>query len=200
VEIADHQNQEWRPVMPENVPDSVYDIPLKRIDGQPATLDDYRGKVMLIVNVASKCGLTPQYEGLERLYEAKRDQGLEVLGFPCNDFRGQEPGSEAEIVEFCSTTYGVKFPLFGKLSVKGPEQHPLYRTLTAAPVGRTGDGAMRERLQGHGIEVGGADDVLWNFEKFLVGRNGEVLARFDPDITVDDPRVEDALDKALAQG
>ena len=180
--------------------ETVYDIPVKQIDGQPATLGDYRGKVMLIVNVASKCGLTPQYESLERLYESKRDEGLEILGFPCNDFRGQEPGSEAEIAEFCSTTYGVKFPLFGKISVKGPDQHPLYRALTTAQPERTGDGAMRERLQTHGIEVGAPEDVLWNFEKFLVSRDGEVIDRFAPDITVDDLRLEAALHDALAEG
>ena len=178
--------------------DSVYSIPVKRIDGETTTLADYEGKVLLIVNVASKCGLTPQYEGLEALYKARHGEGLEILGFPCNDFRGQEPGTEAEIADFCSTTYGVDFPLFGKVSVKnGPEQHPLYKTLTAAKPTRVGEGAMRERLESYGIETGEPEEVLWNFEKFLVGRDGAIIGRFAPDMTADDPRLTSAIDKAL---
>jgi glutathione peroxidase len=177
---------------------NLYDIPLKRIDGTPATLADYRGKVLLLVNVASKCGLTPQYAGLEKLYEDKRAQGLEVLGFPANNFKGQEPGSEAEIAEFCSLTYDVQFPLFSKISVVGAERHPLYTALTGAQPTAIGEGPFRERLQGKGLVTGGPTDVLWNFEKFLVNRQGEVVARFSPDVTADDPRLLQAIDAALA--
>lgn len=177
---------------------NLYDIPLNKIDGAPAKLGDYAGKVLLVVNVASKCGLTPQYEGLEALYKARKAEGLEVLGFPANDFRGQEPGTEEEIAEFCSTTYGVDFPLFKKISVVGPEKHPLYKALTEAAPTTEGDGPMRTRLQGFGIETGGPGEVLWNFEKFLVGRDGQVVARFAPDVPADDPRIAAAIDKALA--
>jgi glutathione peroxidase len=177
---------------------NLYDIPLKRIDGAPATLADYRGKVLLVVNVASKCGLTPQYEGLEKLYEDKRALGLEVLGFPANNFKGQEPGTEAEIAEFCSLTYDVQFPMFSKISVVGADRHPLYDSLTAAQPGSIGEGPMRERLAGKGLASGGPTDVLWNFEKFLVGRDGKVIARFAPDVTADDPRLLQAIDAALA--
>jgi glutathione peroxidase len=178
---------------------NLYDIPLKRIDGTAATLADYRGKVLLVVNVASKCGLTPQYEGLEKLYEDKRAQGLEVLGFPANNFKGQEPGSEAEIAEFCALTYDVQFPLFSKISVVGADRHPLYDALTTAQTASIGEGPMRERLAGKGLATGGPTDVLWNFEKFLVSRSGEVIARFSPDVTADDPRLLQAIDAALAK-
>jgi glutathione peroxidase len=177
---------------------NLYDIPLNKIDGAPAKLGDYAGKVLLVVNVASKCGLTPQYEGLEALYKARRAEGLEVLGFPANDFRGQEPGTEAEIAEFCSTTYGVDFPMFKKISVVGAEKHPLYQALTDAAPTTEGDGPMRERLKGFGIDTGAPGEVLWNFEKFLVGRDGKVVARFAPDVPADDPRIAAAIDKALA--
>jgi glutathione peroxidase len=176
----------------------LQDIPIKRIDGAPSTLGDWGGKVLLVVNVASRCGLTPQYAGLEKLYEARRSQGLEVLGFPANDFGAQEPGTEAEISEFCSLTYDVKFPLFSKISVLGADQHPLYAGLTAAQPAAIGDGPFRERLKGHGISSANPVDVLWNFEKFLVGRDGKVLARFAPDVTADDPRLVEAIDQALA--
>ena len=179
--------------------ESILSQPVKRIDGEATTLSEYRGKVLLIVNVASKCGLTPQYEGLERLYEAKRGDGLEILGFPCNDFGAQEPGTETEIADFCSTTYDVQFPLFSKISVKGPEQHPLYRALTSAQPERVGEGAMRERLEGYGIKTGDPEDVLWNFEKFLVDRDGDVIERFAPDIAADDPRLVSVIDEALAK-
>jgi glutathione peroxidase len=178
--------------------DALYDIPLTTIDGAPASLGDHAGQVLLVVNVASKCGLTPQYEGLQALYAARRDDGLVVLGFPANDFRGQEPGTESEIAEFCSTTYGVEFPLFEKVSVVGPEQHPLYRALTAAKPKAEGDETMRARLEGYGIATGGPGEVLWNFEKFVIGRNGEVVARFSPDVAADDPRLIETLDRALA--
>ncbi len=177
---------------------SLQDISVNRIDGAPATLGTYAGKVLLVVNVASKCGLTPQYAGLEKLYEDKRAQGLEVLGFPANNFGAQEPGSDAEISEFCALTYDVKFPLFSKISVLGADQHPLYAALTAAQPAAIGDGPFRERLKGYGITRPDPTDVLWNFEKFLVGRDGQVVARFAPDIAADDPRLVEAIDAALA--
>ncbi|AAW77829.1 ABC transporter vitamin B12 uptake permease [Xanthomonas oryzae pv. oryzae KACC 10331] len=130
---------------------TLYDIPVTRIEGGPATLADYRGKVLLVVNVASKCGLTPQYEGLEALYRDKRAQGLEVLAFPANDFNGQEPGSEAEIAQFCRLTYDVTFPMFAKIAVTGEQAHPLYQALTSTHPHTTGDGPMREKLAGYGI-------------------------------------------------
>jgi glutathione peroxidase len=178
---------------------SLYDIPLQKIDGASSSLGDYRGKVLLVVNVASKCGLTPQYEGLEKLYQSKKSQGLEVLGFPANNFKEQEPGSDAEIVEFCSSTYDVHFPLFSKISVVGADQHSLYTALTAAQPETTGEGPFRERLKGYGIESDNTTDVLWNFEKFLIDRHGKVAARFAPDIAADDPRLLAAIEAQLAQ-
>jgi glutathione peroxidase len=175
------------------------DIALNRIDGSATRLGEFRGKVLLIVNVASKCGLTPQYEGLERLYDAKRGQGLEILGFPCNDFAGQEPGSETEIASFCSTQYNVQFPLFSKITVKGDAKHPLYRSLTAAKPSAVGDGPMRERLKGYGIDVGPVGEIVWNFEKFLLDRQLAVVERFAPDVTPDDPRIVSAVDRELAK-
>lgn len=177
------------------------DIPLKRIDGSSTTLADYSGKVLLVVNVASKCGLTKQYEGLEALYQSHQGKGLEILGFPANNFKEQEPGSDAEILEFCTLTYDVHFPMFSKLSVKGADQHPLYAALTAAQPAATGEGPFRERLKGLGIPVGEASDgqVLWNFEKFLIGRDGKVIGRFSPDVAADDARLLKAVDEALAQ-
>ena len=178
---------------------ALYDIPLNKIDGTPGSLADYRGKVLLVVNVASKCGLTPQYEGLEALYQAKREQGLEVLGFPANNFKGQEPGTEEEIRDFCSTTYDVHFPLFSKISVLGDDQHPLYTQLTAQQPQTIGDGPFRERLKGFGVNPESPADVLWNFEKFLINRNGEVVARFAPDTAADDPRLVAAIEQELAK-
>ena len=173
-------------------------IALRRIDGSPTTLSDYGGEVLLIVNVASKCGLTPQYEGLEALYREKHAQGFEVLGFPANNFNGQEPGAEDEIATFCATTYDVTFPMFSKISVKGDDTHPLYRELTLARPAATGEGRMRERLAAYGIATGDPHEVLWNFEKFLVGRDGKVAARFAPDVTADDPRLRQAIEALLA--
>jgi glutathione peroxidase len=173
---------------------------LKQIDGTAGSLATYRGKVLLVVNVASKCGLTPQYKGLEGLYQNKRAAGLEVLGFPANNFKGQEPGSDAEIREFCSTSYDVHFPLFSKISVLGEDQHPLYAALTAAQPAAIGDGPFRERLKGYGVNPENPVDVLWNFEKFLVGRQGRVVARFAPDVTTDDSRLVSAVDAELAKG
>ena len=176
---------------------TIYDIPLKTIEGAPLTLDRFKGKVLLVVNVASKCGLTPQYEGLEKLYKDKREAGLEVLGFPANDFREQEPGSDEEIKAFCSLNYAVQFPLFSKIVVTGADRHPLYRLLTEAQPQTTGEGPMRERLKGYGIESEPAPAVLWNFEKFLVGRDGQVVGRFAPDVAADDPRLLQAIGAEL---
>lgn len=178
---------------------SIYDIPVKKIDGTESSLAGYRGKVLLVVNVASKCGLTPQYESLEKLYQGKHSEGLEVLGFPANNFKGQEPGSDAEISEFCSLTYDVHFPLFSKISVLGADQHPLYAELTAAQPAAIGDGPFRERLKGYGVNPENTTDVLWNFEKFLLNRKGDVVARFAPDVAADDPRVVAAIDAELAK-
>ncbi|HEY0332255.1 MAG TPA: glutathione peroxidase [Stenotrophomonas sp.] len=177
----------------------IQSIALKTIDGQPATLGDYRGKVLLVVNVASKCGLTTQYAGLEQLYREKRDDGLEVLGFPANDFLGQEPGSEAEIQQFCQLTYDVSFPMFSKIAVTGEAAHPLYRALIQAQPEAAGDSAgLRARLDEKGIPANPAPGVLWNFEKFLVGRDGAVVGRFSPGTTPDDPALREAIDRALA--
>ena len=140
---------------------TIYDHEVAALGGAPADLHDYAGKTALIVNVASKCGLTPQYAGLERLHERYADQGFTVLGVPCNQFMGQEPGTAEEIAEFCSTSYGVSFPMLEKADVNGPQQHPLYKDLTVVP---DADGE--------------AGDVKWNFEKFLVSRGGEVLKRY----------------------
>lgn len=178
---------------------ALYDIPLKRIDGTETTLAAFRGRVLLVVNVASKCGLTPQYEGLESLYQAKRAQGFEVLAFPANDFRAQEPGSDEEIQQFCTLTYDVHFPMFSKVSVLGSACHPLFSALTEAQPRATGDGPMRERLQSRGIETGAASDVLWNFEKFLLDRQGRVVARFAPDVQAHDPRLLGAVETELAK-
>jgi glutathione peroxidase len=176
---------------------SLYEIPVTRIDGSAGNLAPFKGKVLLVVNVASKCGLTPQYEGLEKLYQDKRAQGLEVLGFPANNFKEQEPGSDAEIQDFCTTKYDVHFPLFSKISVRGADRHPLYAALTKTEPNTIGDGPFRERLKGYGIDTGAPTDVLWNFEKFLIGRDGKVAARFAPDVAADDPRLLDAIDAAL---
>lgn len=178
---------------------SLYDISLKQIDGRASSLGDYRGKVLLVVNVASKCGLTPQYEGLEKLYQDKKSQGLEILGFPANNFKEQEPGSDADIVEFCSVNYDISFALFSKISVVGADQHPLYAELTGAQRESTGEGPFRERLKGYGITCDNTTDVLWNFEKFLINRQGTVVARFAPDVAADDPRLLEAIEAHLAQ-
>jgi Glutathione peroxidase len=159
----------------------LHDIPLTTIDGSAANLDDYAGKTVLIVNVASKCGFTRQYEGLEKLYEQYVDRGFAVLGFPCNQFGGQEPGTAEEIQEFCSTTWGVTFPLFEKVDVNGADRHPLFAALT-----ETADAE------------GTAGDVKWNFEKFLVLRDGSVARRFRSDTELDDPDLLAALEQDLA--
>jgi glutathione peroxidase len=159
---------------------TLYDIPLKTLDGQPASLGDLAGKTLLVVNVASKCGLTPQYAGLERLHEQFADRGFAVVGFPCNQFGGQEPGSAEEIAEFCSATYGVSFPMFEKIDVNGPGRHPVYSELTALA-----DGS------------GEAGDIQWNFEKFLVSPDGKAIARFRPRTEPDAPEVISAIEASL---
>ena len=157
----------------------LYSVPVKDIDGKETSLKPYAGKAMLIVNVASKCGNTPQYKALEELYRKYKDQGLVVLGFPANDFGAQEPGTDAEIKQFCTLKYDVTFPMFDKIHVKGPEQHPLYAQLT-----------------GPGAPFPG--DVKWNFGKFLVGRDGHIVARFEPKTKPDAPEVVSAVEKALS--
>jgi glutathione peroxidase len=159
---------------------TVHDIAVNTLDGQPASLADLAGKTLLVVNVASKCGLTPQYAGLERLHERFAGRGFSVAGFPSNQFGGQEPGSAEEIQEFCSTTYGVTFPMFEKIEVNGPGRHPIYTELTAVP-----DAA------------GEAGDIQWNFEKFLVSPEGKVIARFRPGTEPDDPELVAAIEANL---
>ena len=175
------------------------DIEFATMDGDTKTLGDYAGEVLLIVNVASQCGLTPQYEALQALYAEKHDQGFEVLGFPANDFGAQEPGTDAEIAEFCSTNYNVTFPVFSKISVVGDNQHPLYSALTSAIPTADGKDDMRERFRGYGMTPNPDPDVLWNFEKFLIGKDGSVAARFAPATTPDDPAVLAAIDAELAK-
>lgn len=179
----------------------VQEIPLRRIDGSPASLKDFGGNVLLVVNVASKCGLTPQYEGLEKLYEKYRERGLFVLGFPANDFGAQEPGSNQEIAEFCQTRFAVDFPMFEKISVKGSEQHPLYRELITRQPQAEGseDGALGKKLAARGLGPQEASDVLWNFEKFLVDRQGNVVGRFAPDVTPDNPLLVSAIERELTK-
>jgi len=175
-------------------------IPLSRIDGSADSLANHKGKVLLVVNVASKCGLTPQYEGLEALYRAKKEAGFEVLGFPANDFGAQEPGSHDEIMEFCSANYGVTFPLFSKADVTGAGKQPLYAALTAAMPEKQGPAAeFRDRLKGYGMTPTEDPEVLWNFEKFLIGKDGKVAARFAPGIEPGDPALTAAIDAELAK-
>ena len=158
----------------------IYGFTMKDIDGRDVSLADFRGKVLLVVNVASKCGFTGQYAGLEKLYQTYADRGLVVLGFPANNFMGQEPGTEAEIKSFCTLTYGVTFPMFAKISVKGKTIHPLYAYLTD------------EKLH---PGAGGA--ISWNFNKFLIARNGAILAHFGSRTAPDDPELATAIEAAL---
>ena len=158
----------------------IHDIPLKTLDGKDSSLGALAGRALLVVNVASKCGLTPQYTGLERLQERYADRGFSVVGFPCNQFGGQEPGTAEEIQTFCSTTYGVSFPLFEKIDVNGENRHPLYMELTQKA---DADGA--------------AGDIQWNFEKFLVSANGKAIARFRPMVEPEAPEVVSAIEAAL---
>ena len=183
----------------------LYNIPVQRITGEPATLGEYRGKALLLVNVASKCGLTPQYSALEELYSRFKDAGLVVCGFPANDFGAQEPGSDDEIQAFCATNYSVDFPMFSKIAVTGPDTHPLYEALIEAKPQATGDSreGFRQNLNGflaakhNGASTNPEPGILWNFEKFLVDRGGKVVARFSPEITPDDPAVVSAVESAL---
>ncbi|WP_340265059.1 glutathione peroxidase [Sphingobium mellinum] len=178
----------------------IQNIPLKTIKGSDSSLADYAGKVVLAVNVASKCGLTPQYEGLEKLYGDYKDKGLVVAGFPANDFGAQEPGSNDEIANFCTTNFGVDFPMFEKIVVTGPEKHPLYAALTSAQPKAQGEGdAFREKLKGYGMTPTEAPEVLWNFEKFVIAKDGTVAARFAPDTTPDDPALISAIEAELAR-
>ncbi|MFN3068361.1 glutathione peroxidase [Serratia sp. J2] len=179
----------------------IYAIPLQTIENQSTTLNAYAGKVLLVVNVASECGLTKQYEGLEKLYETWREQGFAVLGFPSNEFLGQEPGSNEEILAFCRGTFGVQFPMFAKIEVNGEGRHPLYRELIAAQpkaVAPEGSGFL-ERMSSKGRAPKHTGDILWNFEKFLIGRDGTVIQRFSPDMTPEDPQVSEAIKQALAK-
>lgn len=160
---------------------TLHDFTLTDIDGKPQSLGEYEGKVVLVVNVASKCGLTPQYDGLKRLFYEFRQDGFEVLGFPCNQFMGQEPGTEAEIKDFCTIQFGIDFPLFSKIDVNGEGRDPLYAWLCDSTVGPE--------------EAG---DVKWNFEKFLVGKDGAVLARYAPQVEPCDQDVRDAVRRALS--
>jgi glutathione peroxidase len=160
---------------------SIYDVDIESLQGEPADLGKYRGKAVLVVNVASKCGLTPQYEGLQRLQETYADRGFTVLGVPCNQFMGQEPGTSEEIAEFCSATYGVTFPMTSKVDVNGSERHPLYDVLTEKPDAK-----------------GEAGDITWNFEKFLLDGSGAVVARFAPTVVPDDPQVVAAIESLVS--
>jgi glutathione peroxidase len=162
---------------------SVYDTPIGALDGSDLDLQSLQGKAALFVNVASKCGLTPQYEQLEQIHEKYAPKGFTVIGFPCNQFLGQEPGSAEDIAEFCSVTYGVTFPLSEKIDVNGDERHPLYEQLTA-----------KEDAEGE------AGDITWNFEKFLVSPEGEVVGRFRPGVLPDDPAVVEAIEANLPGG
>ena len=178
---------------------NIYDIPVRRITGEETTLGEFKGKVLLVVNVASKCAFTPQYETLENIYESYRRQGLVVVGFPTNDFKGQEPGTDAEILAFCSSAFGVKFPMYSKITVVGYGKHPLYRALISAQpraisVSKT---PWRTKLKGYGIETTQEPEILWNFEKFLISRTGQVVARFTPDTQPDAPELVAAIEKQL---
>jgi glutathione peroxidase len=180
---------------------SILDIPVKKISGEETSLAEFKSHVLLVVNVASKCGLTPQYEGLEKIYEQYKGQGLVVAGFPANDFKAQEPGTNEEIQTFCTTNYGVKFPLFDKITVVGPEKHPLYAALIAAQPEAISlsEVPFREKLKGYGIDGNPAPEILWNFEKFLVSRGGEVVKRFAPDTQPDAPALTAAIEAELAK-
>jgi glutathione peroxidase len=179
---------------------TLQDIPLHRIDGTKASLKDFAGQVLLVVNVASKCGLTPQYEGLEQLSRKYRAQGLAVLGFPANDFGAQEPGTNREIVEFCTTRFGVDFPMFEKITVKGDGKHPLYKALIEQqPTAQPKDGELRAKLEAHGLAPAAATDITWNFEKFLVDRQGNAVARFAPDVEPGNPELVAAIERELGK-
>ena len=178
---------------------NIYDFALTKINGPKVNLSSYKDKVLLIVNVASKCGLTPQYEGLEKLYKQYQQQGFEVLGIPANEFLGQEPGSNTEIQEFCRMNFGVNFSMFEKIVVKGEGQHPLYHFLTTQKPEAVmkPDGNLLERLQAKGLLAGKPNDIKWNFEKFLINKKGEVTARFSPELDPLDPIITRAIENEL---
>jgi glutathione peroxidase len=178
---------------------SLYDIPVRKIDGSDATLNEHKGEVLLLVNVASECGLTPQYEGLEKLYEKYAGRKFSVLGFPANDFAAQEPGSNDEIQVFCKTTYSVQFPLYSKIAVTGPDKHPLYKHLTTEKPDTEDREGMEASLRGHKMEPTPKPEVVWNFEKFLINRQGQVVRRFAPDTAPDSPRLVEAIEAELAK-
>jgi glutathione peroxidase len=157
---------------------SFHDFTMKTIDGEQRSLDEHKGKVLLVVNVASACGYTPQYEGMEKLHERLKDRGFAVLGFPSNDFGAQEPGTEEQIKSFCTTNFGVTFPMYAKIPVKGASKHPLYAFLTQGPP---------------------AGEVSWNFEKFLVGKDGQVIGRYKSSVTPEDPKLAEDIERALGQ-
>jgi glutathione peroxidase len=161
-------------------PHSIYGFTMKTIDGQPLKLKHFKGKVLLVVNVASHCGYTPQYKALESVYQTYHERGFEVLGFPANNFGGQEPGSDPDIKQFCTATYNVTFPMFSKISVKGDDEHPLYKWLISESDRPT-------------------DDIEWNFSKFVIDKHGKVVARFKSKSTPDSPEVTAAIEKALAE-
>ena len=184
---------------------AIYDIPVHRITGETASLSEFRGKALLVVNVASQCGLTPQYDALEKLYTRFKSSGLAVLGFPANDFGAQEPGSNEDIQTFCRTNYSVDFPMFSKIAVTGPDTHPLYQALIAAQpkaIGPTRD-SFRQNLNSflankhNGATTNPEPGILWNFEKFLIDRKGNVVARFSPEVTPDDSAVVSAIESVL---
>jgi glutathione peroxidase len=158
----------------------IYDIPVNTLQGKPSSLGDLKGKAVLVVNVASKCGLTPQYTGLQKLQDTYAGRGFSVVGFPCNQFLEQEPGTADEIAQFCTVNYGVTFPLFEKIEVNGPGRHPIYDSLTAVPDAE-----------------GAAGDIQWNFEKFLLSPEGEIVGRFRPGVEPEDPNLLAAVEAAL---
>ena len=172
---------------------------MKNIDGKEVKLKKYKGDVLLIVNTASKCGYTPQYEGLQAIYTKYQSQGFEVLGFPANNFKEQEPGTDADIASFCQLTYDVTFPVFSKVSVKGDDAHPLYRQLTTAHPDKVGAEDFLKRMNDNGLGPDKPEDVLWNFEKFLISRRGEVIGRYSPNMKPDDPVIAGDIEKALAE-
>ncbi|RDL43103.1 glutathione peroxidase [Marinomonas piezotolerans] len=178
----------------------IYDISVMDIDGNQTTLEPFCDKVLMVVNVASKCGLTPQYEGLQDLYEHTKDLGFEILAFPANDFAGQEPGTDEEIKSFCSTEYNVTFPMFSKIQVTGPDKHPLYHYLTEqAPVAVNRE-EMEDNLKKHDVIPTDAPEVVWNFEKFIISRSGQVIGRFAPHTPLDDKNLVSSIRVALANG
>lgn len=179
----------------------ISQIPFELNNGQTTTLSDFGDKVVMLVNVASQCGLTPQYEGLEKIYEKYQGQGFVVVGVPANEFGAQEPGTNDEIKEFCQMNYGIKFPLAKKMIVKGEGQHPLYELLTQEKplASMKPGGTLEAKLREHGLLSGKAGDIMWNFEKFLIDKKGNVIERFAPDIAPEDSVVTNAIERELAK-